>query len=89
VDQSPAAVPGTSTTECRRRIVAALSDARQRRYRSGLDIYLDVIAAQTALLSNQRTALNLRMQQLTASVQLIKMVGGAWDISHEATAAIP
>jgi NodT family efflux transporter outer membrane factor (OMF) lipoprotein len=59
------------------------------RYQSGLDVYLDVIAAQTALLSNQRTALNLRMEQLTASVQLIKALGGGWDVSHETTAAIP
>jgi NodT family efflux transporter outer membrane factor (OMF) lipoprotein len=59
------------------------------RYQSGLDIYLDVIAAQTALLNNQRTALNLQMEQLTASVQLIKALGGGWDVSHETTAAIP
>jgi len=42
-----------------------------------------VIAAQTALLSNQRTALNLRMQQLTASVQLIKALGGGWMFHME------
>ena len=59
------------------------------RYQAGLDIYLDVIAAQTALLSNQRTALNLRMEQMTASVQLIKALGGSWDVSHGTTAAIP
>jgi NodT family efflux transporter outer membrane factor (OMF) lipoprotein len=59
------------------------------RYQSGLDGYLDVIAAQTALLSNQRTALGLQMQQLTASVQLIKALGGGWDVTHETTAAIP
>jgi NodT family efflux transporter outer membrane factor (OMF) lipoprotein len=59
------------------------------RYQAGLDIYLDVIAAQTALLSNQRTALNLRMEQMTASVQLIKALGGGWDVSHGTTAAIP
>jgi NodT family efflux transporter outer membrane factor (OMF) lipoprotein len=59
------------------------------RYQSGLDSYLDVITAQTALLSNQRTALNLRMQQMTASVQLIKALGGGWDVSHGTTAAIP
>jgi NodT family efflux transporter outer membrane factor (OMF) lipoprotein len=63
-----------------------LADAR---YKSGLDIYLDVIIAQTALLSNQRTAMNLRMQQMTASVQLIKALGGGWDVSHSTTAAIP
>ena len=59
------------------------------RYKSGIEIYLDVITAQTALLSNQRTALNLRMQQMTASVQLIKALGGGWDVSHGTTAAIP
>jgi hypothetical protein len=46
------------------------------RYQSGMDIYLNVIVAQTALLNNQRTALNLQMEQLTASVQLIKALGG-------------
>jgi outer membrane protein TolC len=59
------------------------------RYQSGLDIYLDVIAAQTALLNNERTAMNLQMQQLTASVQLIKALGGGWDVSQGTTAAIP
>jgi NodT family efflux transporter outer membrane factor (OMF) lipoprotein len=63
-----------------------LADAR---YQSGLDIYLNVITAQTALLSNQRTAMNLRMQQMTASVQLIKALGGGWDVSQSTTAAIP
>ena len=52
------------------------------RYQSGIDIYLNVINAQTALLSNQRTALNLRMEQVTASVQLIKALGGGWDVSQ-------
>jgi NodT family efflux transporter outer membrane factor (OMF) lipoprotein len=59
------------------------------RYESGMDIYLNVINAQTALLNNQRTALNLQMEQLTASVQLIKALGGGWDASLEATAATP
>jgi putative ABC transport system permease protein len=51
--------------------------------------YLDVITAQATLLTNQRTALNLQMEQLTASVQLIKALGGGWDVAHETTAAIP
>jgi NodT family efflux transporter outer membrane factor (OMF) lipoprotein len=59
------------------------------RYQSGLNSYLDVITAQTTLLTNQRTALNLRMEQLTASVQLIKALGGGWDDSHGTTVAIP
>jgi len=59
------------------------------RYQSGLDIYLNVIVAQTALLNNERTALDLQVQQLTSSVQLVKALGGGWDFSHETTAAIP
>ncbi len=37
---------------------------------------------QSTLLTNQRTALNLRMQQLTASVELIKALGGGWNSSQ-------
>ncbi|HEY4339590.1 MAG TPA: efflux transporter outer membrane subunit [Steroidobacteraceae bacterium] len=49
------------------------------RYKLGLDPYLDVITAQTALLSNKQTDVNLHLQQLTASVQLIEALGGGWD----------
>jgi outer membrane protein TolC len=52
------------------------------RYQAGLDDYLTSLAAQTALLANQRTATNLRMQQMTASVQLVKALGGGWDASQ-------
>jgi NodT family efflux transporter outer membrane factor (OMF) lipoprotein len=52
------------------------------RYKLGLDPYLDVITAQTSLLSNQQIDVNLRLQQLTASVQLIEALGGGWDASQ-------
>jgi NodT family efflux transporter outer membrane factor (OMF) lipoprotein len=52
------------------------------RYRLGLDPYLDVVTAQTSLFSNQQTNVNLRMQQLTATVQLIEALGGGWDSSQ-------
>jgi putative ABC transport system ATP-binding protein len=39
-------------------------------------------------LTNQRTAQNLQMEQLTASVQLIKALGGGWDTPPETAAAI-
>jgi NodT family efflux transporter outer membrane factor (OMF) lipoprotein len=55
------------------------------RYQLGLDPYLDVISAQTALLSAQQTAVNLRLQQLTADVQLIEALGGGWDVSQMPT----
>ena len=52
------------------------------RYKSGIDSYLNVITAQTALLTNQRTAVTLQMEQMTASVQLIKALGGGWNASQ-------
>jgi len=50
------------------------------RFQSGVDGYLSVAAAQTTLLNNQRIAMTLRMQQMVASVQLIKALGGGWEI---------
>jgi outer membrane protein TolC len=38
-----------------------------------------VITAQTTLLTNQRTEVNLQLQQMTASVELIKALGGGWN----------
>jgi NodT family efflux transporter outer membrane factor (OMF) lipoprotein len=55
------------------------------RYRLGIDPYLNVISAQTALLGAQQTAVSLRLQQLTADVQLIEALGGGWDTSQQPT----
>jgi NodT family efflux transporter outer membrane factor (OMF) lipoprotein len=52
------------------------------RYRLGIDPYLNVITAQTTLLTNQQTAVDLRMQQMTSSVRLIEALGGGWDVSQ-------
>jgi NodT family efflux transporter outer membrane factor (OMF) lipoprotein len=52
------------------------------RYRSGVDPYLNVITAQTAFLNAQESALTYRQQQITASVNLIKALGGGWDASQ-------
>ncbi len=52
------------------------------RYRLGIDPYLNVITAQTALFTNQQVAVNIRTQQMTASVQLILALGGGWDASQ-------
>ncbi len=51
------------------------------RYRLGIDPYLNVIAAQTALFGNQQTSVDLRIEQIVASVQLIEALGGGWDAS--------
>ena len=52
------------------------------RYQLGIDPYLNVITAQTALLSNRETAVTLRIQQMTASGGLIAALGGGWDASQ-------
>jgi len=52
------------------------------RYKLGIDPYLNVITAQTSLLSNQETAVTLRIQQMTASTGLIEALGGGWDASQ-------
>lgn len=52
------------------------------RYRAGIDPYLNVINAQTALLADQEAAVNFRAQQIVASVQLIRALGGGWDASQ-------
>jgi NodT family efflux transporter outer membrane factor (OMF) lipoprotein len=52
------------------------------RYKLGIDPYLNVLTAQASLLSNKQTAVNLRIQQMTASVQLIEALGGGWEASQ-------
>jgi NodT family efflux transporter outer membrane factor (OMF) lipoprotein len=52
------------------------------RYKLGLDPYLNVISAQTSLLTNQETAVTLRIQQMTASGGLIQALGGGWNTSQ-------
>jgi NodT family efflux transporter outer membrane factor (OMF) lipoprotein len=52
------------------------------RYKTGLDPYLNVITAETALLGNQQTEISLRMEQMQSSVQLIEALGGGWDANQ-------
>jgi NodT family efflux transporter outer membrane factor (OMF) lipoprotein len=52
------------------------------RYGTGIDPYLNVITAQTTLLNDQQIAVNYRMQEMVASVQLIKALGGGWEAAQ-------
>lgn len=66
---------------------AAVEDARRElafannRYVGGVTTYLDVITAQSTLLSNERLATQLLGQQMVSSVYLVKALGGGWDAS--------
>jgi len=51
-------------------------------YRGGLANYLQVITAQTSLLQNQRTAVDVLTRRMAASVSLIQALGGGWDASQ-------
>lgn len=63
---------------------AALTAARQtleianNRYKAGLVTYLEVAVAQSAALTRESTVVLLRAERLTATVALIKAVGGGW-----------
>ncbi|MGO9435525.1 MAG: efflux transporter outer membrane subunit [Terracidiphilus sp.] len=59
----------------------ALQEATTR-YKAGLDPYLNVITAQTALLNDQQTAVTFQMEREVAEVQLIKALGGGWNASQ-------
>ena len=52
------------------------------RFETGLDPYLNVVAAQTTLLTDEQTLVTLRVTEMTAAVQLIQALGGGWDVSQ-------
>jgi NodT family efflux transporter outer membrane factor (OMF) lipoprotein len=56
-----------------------LSDAR---YKGGVTSYLEVLTAEQELLANQRTAIDLRTRQFAASVELVRALGGGWDVTQ-------
>jgi len=57
-------------------------DLATARYQTGLDSYLAVVAAQTILLGDQQTLVNLRVGEMSASVLLVQALGGGWDVSR-------
>jgi outer membrane protein TolC len=77
----------TQQIEQQRETVASAQrnfDIETARYETGLDPYLNVFTAQSALLANQQTmiAITLHVQQMTSSVQLIEALGGGWDVTQ-------
>jgi len=59
----------------------------QNQYRAGTTTYLTVVVLQAAALTSERTALDILGRRLTASVGLIKALGGGWDASTLVSAA--
>jgi multidrug efflux system outer membrane protein len=67
---------------------AAVDDARRalaianNRYLGGVTSYLDVITAQTTLLTSERLQAQLLGQRMVSSVYLVKALGGGWEASQ-------
>jgi len=57
-------------------------DLANVRFRTGIGSYLDVYTAQTSLLQQQQTYVDLRVNQMTSNVQLIEALGGGWDVGQ-------
>jgi NodT family efflux transporter outer membrane factor (OMF) lipoprotein len=49
------------------------------RYQGGVTTYLEVVTAQTAALTNERVAARILARRMSASVLLLKVVGGGWN----------
>jgi len=52
------------------------------RYNTGVDPYVDVVVAQTTLLTNQESLNSLHVEEMTSAVQLVQALGGGWDRSQ-------
>jgi outer membrane protein, multidrug efflux system len=67
---------------------AAVDDARRaleianNRYLGGATSYLDVITAQTTLLTDERLQTQLLGEQMVSAVYLVKALGGSWNSSE-------
>jgi len=57
------------------------------RYDTGIDPYVDVVTAQTTLLTDKQTLATIQVEQMTAAVELIQALGGGWDTSQLPTAS--
>jgi NodT family efflux transporter outer membrane factor (OMF) lipoprotein len=52
------------------------------RYQTGIDPYVNVVTAQTTLLTDQQTVITVQIEQMTGAVALIMALGGGWDVSQ-------
>jgi NodT family efflux transporter outer membrane factor (OMF) lipoprotein len=52
----------------------------RNQYKAGTVSYLDVVTVQATALANERTAINIQGQRLTATTLLVKALGGSWNM---------
>lgn len=69
----------------------AAEDAYQiatQRYKAGLGTYLNVLAAETAVLAQRRLAVDLAGRAIDAQVSLVRALGGGWQGRAPGTAEV-
>ncbi len=57
-------------------------DLSNQRYKGGVTSYLEVLTAEAILLENQQTAISVETRQFVASVNLVRALGGGWDVTQ-------
>jgi NodT family efflux transporter outer membrane factor (OMF) lipoprotein len=74
----------SETGQLNRAIAAAQRNLNvsSAQYKAGTTTYLQVITAQTAVLQDQVSAIDLLTRRMTASVSLIQALGGGWDTTQ-------
>ena len=85
VEDNLAALRILETEAEQQQTTASASESLQlftNRYEGGVDNYLQVITAQTVLLTNQRNDIDIMRRRIDASVLLVKAIGGGWDTTQ-------
>ena len=58
------------------------------RYKGGVVSYLEVTTAQSTALADERAAVDILRRRMTASVSLIKALGGGWNSANLPTVRV-
>lgn len=57
-------------------------DLSNARYKGGVTSYLEVLTAETVLLQDQRTQIDIESRRFADSVSLVRALGGGWDMTQ-------
>ena len=59
------------------------------RYKGGVASYLEVTTTQSAALADERVGVDILRRRMAATVQLIKALGGGWNVANLPSASVP